>query len=122
MRGQKKYSAIPMMVEMNNVIRQVTCGGLHTAVVTEEGKVYTFGDGRRGELGHIHDPSLKQTPRPVEMLDHVFITSVACGGSHTIAIADSGFLYSWGYARFGQRHAKSRTQNDRAAANTHVLD
>lgn len=90
------------MVEMGHVIRQVTCGGLHTAVVTEEGKVFTWGDGRRGELGHIHDPSLKQTPRMVEMLDHVFVTSVACGGSHTVAITDSGQLYSWGWSRYGQ--------------------
>ena len=54
---------MPLMIEMDVVIRQVTCGGLHTAVVTESGDVYTWGDGRKGELGHIHDPSLKQTPR-----------------------------------------------------------
>uniref|UniRef100_A0AAY4BJU4 X-linked retinitis pigmentosa GTPase regulator n=1 Tax=Denticeps clupeoides TaxID=299321 RepID=A0AAY4BJU4_9TELE len=31
--------------------RHVTCGENHTAIVTEEGLLYTFGDGRHGKLG-----------------------------------------------------------------------
>jgi len=41
-RGAKKYSTIPQLVELNVVIRQVNCGGLHTAALTESGQVFTW--------------------------------------------------------------------------------
>lgn len=92
-------------------MRQVTCGGLHTAVVTEGGDVYTWGDGRKGQLGHTHDPSLKQTPRLVDALENVFIVQVACGGNHTVAITDTGVMYSWGWAKYGQTGHGDRQMN-----------
>ena len=51
-RGQKKYSDVPMMIELEAVVRQIECGGLHTAAVTEAGDVYTWGDDSKGQLGH----------------------------------------------------------------------
>lgn len=102
-RGQKKYSAVPLQLDLECVVRQVTCGGLHTAIVTEMGDVYTWGDGRKGQLGHRDsDPSMKQTPRLVDTLDSVFVTQVACGGMHTVAVTDQGFMYSWGWGKYGQ--------------------
>lgn len=102
-RGQKKYSAIPMIVPLEGiVVRQVSCGSCHTAVVTETGQVWTWGEGRRGELGHHQEPGVKQTPQLVENLETVFVVQVSCGGSHTVAVADTGMMYSWGWAKNGQ--------------------
>jgi alpha-tubulin suppressor-like RCC1 family protein len=102
-RGQKKYSAVPVMVEeLKLVVRQVTCGGLHTALVTEHGDVYTWGDGRKGQLGLLSGPSLTQVPRLVDSLTSVHIVQVACGMAHTVALADNGVMYSWGWSKFGQ--------------------
>ena len=111
MRGQKKYSALPLGVEVAGAgaIRGVSCGGLHTAMVTEDGRLYTWGDGRKGELGHNHDPTSKQTPRIVESLEHVFVAAVSCGGSHTLALTDNGALYSFGLSRNGQCGHGERT-------------
>lgn len=52
--GQKKYSADPVAIDMEDVIahsnslaglsvRQIAAGGLHSAIVTESGQVYTWG-------------------------------------------------------------------------------
>jgi alpha-tubulin suppressor-like RCC1 family protein len=142
-RGQKKYSALPLMIDLDDVvrksglaIRQVACGGLFTAVVTESGQVYMWGDGRRGELGHMQDPSLKQTPRLVDALQNVFVTKVACGSGHTVAIADTGRVYIWGWNKYGQtghngrptghksfllEHASARDIVDAACGNKHTV-
>lgn len=103
-RGQKKYSAIPLILELDAVVRQVACGGLHTAAVTESGDVYTWGDGSRGQLGQSgSDSSAKQIPKSVGgSLDSVFIVQIACGGAHTCALTDTGFIYSWGWPKYGQ--------------------
>jgi alpha-tubulin suppressor-like RCC1 family protein len=67
-----------MMVELDVVVRQVECGGLHTACVTEDGRVYTWGNGKDGELGHHHDPSMKQIPRQVGMCACVCVCVCEC--------------------------------------------
>jgi alpha-tubulin suppressor-like RCC1 family protein len=103
-RNKKKYSAVPLKIDQSLAVvaRQVTCGGLHTALVTEHGAVYTWGDGRKGQLGHPNEPSLKQVPRVVEALSSVHVVQVACGASHTVCLTDSGVMYSWGWSKFGQ--------------------
>lgn len=101
-RGQKKYSPVPLLVETDMVIRQVTCGGLHTALVTEHGDVYTWGDGRKGQLGHPNEPSQKQVPKLVKSLSSVHVVQIACGSAHTICVTDQGHLWSWGNASNGQ--------------------
>jgi hypothetical protein len=103
-RGQKKSSAIPLAIPLNVVVRQVTCGALHTAVVTEGGYVYTWGDAKYGKLGQSkevleHDT---KTPQMVEALNRVFIVAVACGRHHTVALSADGDVYSWGWGKAGQ--------------------
>ena len=36
---------------MENEIKSISCGGAHTAILTEDGKVLTFGDNEFGQLG-----------------------------------------------------------------------
>ena len=31
----------------------------------ETGQIWTWGDGHKGELGRVHDPTTKQTPKPI---------------------------------------------------------
>jgi len=103
MRGEKKYSRIPRLVEVNAVVRQISCGALHTAIVTDSGAVYTWGDGRGGQLGLSSESfTIQPTPVLVEALASTFITQVSCGRSHTLALSDKGHLYSWGNSKFGQ--------------------
>ena len=72
--------------------------------------MYTWGDGRLGQLGQIHEGFVNQpTPRIVRSLS-AFIVQVACGQGHTVALTNNGKMYSWGYSRFGQTGHGDRQQ------------
>ncbi|XP_022143439.1 uncharacterized protein LOC111013314 isoform X2 [Momordica charantia] len=87
-------------------ISNVACGEWHTAVVSACGRLFTYGDGTFGALGHGNLTSLSQ-PKEVESLNGLWVKSVACGSWHTAAIVDImidrfkfksavGKLFTWG--------------------------
>lgn len=36
------------------------------------------------------------TPKKVDVLEDVYVENVSCGSTHTLAITNEGFVYSWG--------------------------
>jgi len=61
----------------------VSTGANHSAVVTEDGGVYTFGRGNHGQLG-LGDALNRLSPERVELEGRVKIA--ACGHRHTLAV------------------------------------
>lgn len=83
-------TAEPQIVESVNgrKITSISCGENHTALITDIGCMYTFGDGRYGKLGlgmenftNHFAPTL--CPNSLRFRVH----SVACGGCHMIVFA-----------------------------------
>ncbi|KAK9106762.1 hypothetical protein Syun_022773 [Stephania yunnanensis] len=85
-------------------ISQVSCGEYHTAAISENGEVYTWGLGNIGQLGHcsLQYGDKELVPRRVASLDGIAVKKVECGGVHTCAITEKGALYAWGGAHAGQ--------------------
>ncbi|GLC39448.1 hypothetical protein PLESTB_001349800 [Pleodorina starrii] len=81
-------------------IKQIACGGAHTAVVTDDGTLFTFGLNHWGQLGHSRADKFVAAPIEVGLPDPV--TAVAAGGHHTLAITAAGEVWSWGMAGEGQ--------------------
>lgn len=81
--------------------RQVSCGGFHTAVVTEDGHLYSFGGGEHGQLGH-NDRVNKLKPTLVEALEGIFVSQITCGWSHSVALTAKGRVYTWGNGDHGK--------------------
>uniref|UniRef100_A0A803JEI1 RCC1-like domain-containing protein n=1 Tax=Xenopus tropicalis TaxID=8364 RepID=A0A803JEI1_XENTR len=69
-------------------IRYVTCGENHTAIITEKGLLYTFGDGRHGKLG-LGEENFTNQFVPILCSNFLKFTvqSVACGGCHMLVFA-----------------------------------
>ena len=63
----------------------VSCGGLHTCVLTTRGECLTFGWGSTGALGH-GTFGYQLTARQVEALRARYLVGVAAGSRHTIAV------------------------------------
>ncbi|XP_065327503.1 E3 ISG15--protein ligase HERC5-like [Pelmatolapia mariae] len=87
----------------------ISCGKDHTAALTKDGAVFTFGSGQYGQLGH---NSLQNEPRPrlVAELWGAKVTKVACGSYHTLVLTESKKVYSFGCNEQGQLGRGEETQ------------
>ncbi|EFJ39741.1 hypothetical protein VOLCADRAFT_70529 [Volvox carteri f. nagariensis] len=101
--GESQDRYLPTRVVGLEGIRMVSaeCGWRHSAVVSEDGRVFTFGWSKYGQLGH-GDHTDRTVPCQVAALRHTRISSVAGGWRHTMAADSSGNLYGWGWNKFGQ--------------------
>ncbi|KAJ1386285.1 Zinc finger, FYVE/PHD-type, partial [Sesbania bispinosa] len=86
-------------------VLSIACGTWHSALTTSNGKLFTFGDGTFGVLGHGDRESVSY-PKEVQLLSGQKAIKVACGVWHTAAIIEvmdpSGSnaatrkLFTWG--------------------------
>ncbi|KAG8012939.1 E3 ISG15--protein ligase HERC5 [Nibea albiflora] len=79
----------------------IACGEKHTAVLTKDGAVFTFGSGQHGQLGH-NSFRDELRPRLVAELWGAKVSKIACGRHHTLVLMDSKRLYSFGCDEHGK--------------------
>ncbi|XP_047141184.2 probable E3 ubiquitin-protein ligase HERC1 isoform X1 [Hydra vulgaris] len=98
-RQRKPKQIIALQAEH---VVQASCGFKHSAVLTKDGKVFTFGQGQYGILGDGGN-SPQKTPQLILSLKNEHISQIACGKDHTLALANNGKkLYAWGDGEFGK--------------------
>ncbi|XP_039818164.1 PH, RCC1 and FYVE domains-containing protein 1-like isoform X3 [Panicum virgatum] len=66
-------------------VRNISSGSSHVAVLTTNGKVFTWGKGKEGQLG-LGDFLNRSSPTLVEALEGRHIEIISCGYSYTAAI------------------------------------
>ncbi|XP_040914291.1 probable E3 ubiquitin-protein ligase HERC1 isoform X7 [Toxotes jaculatrix] len=90
----QKYPKIIQGPLLGKVVVCVSAGYRHSAAVTNDGELYTWGEGDFGRLGH-SDSQSRNVPTLVKDISGV--GQVACGSSHTIAVAQDGHtVWSFG--------------------------
>ncbi len=72
----------------------IAAGNGTSFIVTSRGKVASFGNGKYGVLGHGGEES-DQIPRVIRSLEKVFVSKVAVGHWHCMALTDEGQLYRY---------------------------
>mmetsp|Transcript_936 Transcript_936/g.2387 ORF Transcript_936/g.2387 Transcript_936/m.2387 type:complete len:689 (-) Transcript_936:301-2367(-) len=80
----------------------VAAGELHSAAVTVDGDLYTWGDGFCGQLGH-GDKGPCVSPQQVTKggLEDECVANVALGARHSLVVTDDGEVFSFGLGHFG---------------------
>ncbi|XP_072611049.1 E3 ISG15--protein ligase HERC5 isoform X3 [Vulpes vulpes] len=102
--GHTNGEDFPSLIEAldNQKVEFLACGGSHTALLTKDGLVFTFGAGKYGQLGH-NSTQNELRPRLVTELAGNRVTQVACGRWHTLAyVSDLGKVFSFGSGKEGQ--------------------
>ncbi|XP_022744996.1 ultraviolet-B receptor UVR8-like isoform X3 [Durio zibethinus] len=82
-------------------VKEIACGGRHSAVITDAGALLTFGWGLHGQCGQGSTNDLLR-PTCVSSLSGIQVLGVAAGLWHTVCIAVDGQVYAFGGNQFGQ--------------------
>ncbi|MGN0106988.1 MAG: Ig-like domain-containing protein, partial [Hominilimicola sp.] len=87
----------------------ISSGYAHTLVLKEDGSVWAFGSNEYGQLGiGIETTSNKSVPVRITALDEIMekdgsrVISVYAGEYHSVALTDTGKVYTWGSNEYGQ--------------------
>ena len=71
----------PVKALSGKEITQASCSVTHFAAVTSKGKLYTWGEGKHGGLGH-NDLKYHLKAKKVKALKDHKVKMVACGGTN----------------------------------------
>ncbi|XP_014665982.1 PREDICTED: protein RCC2-like [Priapulus caudatus] len=115
-------------------IVKIACGAEFSVIVDLNGNLYTLGSPEYGQLGHNTDGKYFVTsnklayycetvPRQVALFIEkdrdnriqpvmdVFITDVACGNNHSVALDNKKRVYTWGFGGYGRLgHAEQKDE------------
>lgn len=141
--NQEKPQLINSLVGQARII-DVACGQQHIMAVDEEQKLWSWGLGVFGQLGH---SSLRDEPFPRKLVTftetavevpvddgfdptvevaadiqaasaEIRIAQVACGAHHTLALDTQGRVWSWGSSEYGQQGG-TKNHEDLASRGSH---
>jgi tRNA A-37 threonylcarbamoyl transferase component Bud32 len=78
----------------NEKIVMISCGCEHSLALTENGRVFGWGENGRGQLGV--DVEYSSEPIIIE-LKHLKIKKISCGAFHSLLLSCDGHIYAFGW-------------------------
>lgn len=93
------------------MVRQVVCGGLHTLMLLQDGRVFGMGDNTYGQVGvplssqesseDSSEQSIVELPVEITAFERN-VKTLACGDEFSVALTTAGDVYTWGRGQIGQ--------------------
>lgn len=114
--GTIENQEVPLLLEaLDGIhIKSISCGGWHSAAISDIGDLYMWGWNEAGQLGfpcaelHSNTLSLNEIetvcclPKVVEFEKELRVGSVSCGSRHTVVLTEDFEVWSWGWNEYGQ--------------------
>lgn len=96
-----RLSPAPVIAPEGVTFTDLEPGGFHTLALGDDGNVYAWGENDRGQLG-TGDLANVPMPQQVRIPGDPRIVQISGGEYDSLALADDGTAYGWGYNRSGQ--------------------
>ena len=92
---------LPVKLNLPYKVIQTSAGDSHTAVLTQDGHVYAWGNFRdaNGSMG-LTSGGIRQ--EPLEMLPGETVVKIVSGGDHLVCLTNNGEIFTGGCAEQGQ--------------------
>jgi len=93
---------VPRLCNFNISIMKVACGSFHTAILSNQGQIYTVGSNLCGQLGLGKTVEKSNIPMLVDAVKDIIFTDISCGNQYSMAITkistnfNTNIVYSWG--------------------------
>ncbi|XP_031558913.1 regulator of chromosome condensation-like [Actinia tenebrosa] len=107
-----KHKPIVILTSDNDPINKVASGNDHTAALTANGNIFTWGCAEQGQLGRVKECFTSRggrrglqyilNPSLVRLKKSLKFKDVFCGSYATFAVAKSNTIYAWGLNNYGQ--------------------
>ena len=94
--------AMERALSKSSRITKVSCGSHFTLALTSDGRVYSWGDGAQGSLGHGTFSDEKEPRQCVALLGQKPITQIATGSSHSVFLSMDNNVYTCGEGNDGR--------------------
>jgi alpha-tubulin suppressor-like RCC1 family protein len=98
-----RFKNSPVLIEDIPVrrINHIACGGNHSFLCSDEGQVFSWGEGKHGALG-LGTLQDRFKPSKIQIPNDARIAKVDCGLEHSIMLEVSGRVYASGSNKKGQ--------------------
>eukprot|EP01138_Halocafeteria_seosinensis_P016429 gb/GECG01016760.1/.p1 GENE.gb/GECG01016760.1/~~gb/GECG01016760.1/.p1 ORF type:complete len:1660 (+),score=233.46 gb/GECG01016760.1/:1-4980(+) len=89
---------VPRLIEALSLYKivQVSSGASHTAALTADQQVISWGNNEMNQLGHSDDKVFRVQPRIMRGIEGKYAVQVVCGDSHTVVLTASGEVFTCG--------------------------
>ena len=93
-----RYIPTELTFFRDSPIKDIGSKDFSSLILTEDGKLYSFGYNRNGQLGLAHF-NKRSTPQRINV-DNKLVDKIVSGRESTIAITEDGAIYGWGLNDF----------------------
>jgi alpha-tubulin suppressor-like RCC1 family protein len=102
--SQGMDTLIPLEIKfpLEEKAKKLVCSAALTLVLTESGKVYTFGANSFGQCGIGKESISVQDPELIAIGEEEEVVDIAAGYQHALAVTKNGAVFAWGKGERGQ--------------------